>query len=75
MNTAHLLKIEAPKSYKTRANAIKAVTDFFGPNHEHQGSATVRYVVLQGDDGRFFPLFIGTSALAAGVHFRFNIAA
>ena len=73
--TAHLMNLEAPKSYATRENAIKAVQKKFGPNHEHFGSADVRYVVLQGADGRWFPLFIGTSALDHGVHFHFNVAA
>lgn len=75
MTTAHLLQIEAPKDYASRENAIKAVTKKFGPNHEHAGSADVRYVVLQNEKGRWFPLFIGTSALDHMIHFHFNIAA
>lgn len=74
MTTAHLLKLEAPKTYVSRANAIKAVEKVFGLNEAHAGSADVRYVVLQGDDGRWFPLFVGESALAFGVHFHFNVA-
>lgn len=73
--TAHLMQLVANKTYATKENAIKAVQKKFGPNHEHFGSADVRYVVLQNDEGRFFPLFIGTSALHAGVHFHFNVAA
>ena len=72
---AHLMQLEAPKTYATRDNAIKAVQKVFGPNHDHFGSADVRYVVVQGTDGRWFPLFIGESALKHGVHFNFNVAA
>lgn len=75
MTTAHRLQITAPKSYASAENAIKAVEKVFGANHEHPGSADVRYVIVQTVDGRFAPLFIGESALRAGVHFRFNIAA
>jgi|1185.fasta_scaffold387490_2 hypothetical protein len=75
MTTAHLCKLEASKTYATRENAIKAVQKVYGPNNDHFGSADVRYVVLQNDEGRWFPLFIGTSALDNCVHFRFNVAA
>lgn len=75
MTAAHLMKLEASKDYATRENAIKAVQKVFGANHEHFGSADVRYVVVQGDNGRWFPLFIGESALRFNVHHRFNVAA
>jgi hypothetical protein len=75
MAAAHLIKFDASKTYATRANAIKAVEKVCGPNHEHFGSADIRYLVVQGDDGRWFPVFIGESALRHGAHFQFCVAA
>ena len=72
---AHLMQLEANKTYATKANAIKAVQKVCGPNHDHFGSADVRYVVLQNEEGRWFPLFIGESAIQHMLHRHFNIAA
>lgn len=74
MTTAHLLKLEANKTYATRENAIKAVQKKYGPNCEHSGSADVRYLLVQDDAGRWFPVFVGQSALQHMVHFHFNVA-
>lgn len=74
MTTAHLLQLEPAKTYKTRANAIAAVQKVYGANHAHAGTADARYVIMQNEAGRFFPLFIGTSAIAAGAHFHFASA-
>lgn len=75
MPTAHLCKLQAPKTYATRENAIKAVQKVYGPNSDHFGSSDTRYVVIQDDAGRWFPLFVGQSALQHGVHFNFNVVA
>lgn len=73
MTTAHHFEPAANKTYATKANAIKAVEKKFGPNCECFGAADVRYVVMTGDDGRFFPVFFGQSALTHMVHFHFNV--
>lgn len=74
MTTAHRIEFDAPKTYATRENAIKAVEKAFGPNHEHFGSADARYLVVPNAAGRWFPVFIGEAALKAGMHFRFCVA-
>jgi len=74
MTTAHQIKFDAPKTYATRANAIKAVEKVYGANHEHFGSADVRYLLVQNDEGRWFPVFIGEVALQHGAHFNFCCA-
>jgi hypothetical protein len=71
---AHRINVESAKTYATRENAIKAVEKKCGPNHEHFGTADVRYVIVQNEAGRYVPLFIGESALNAGMHFSFNVA-
>ena len=70
----HHVKLDSRKTYALKANAIRAVEKFYGPNEEHFGAADIRYVVVQGDDLRWFPIFIGQSALAHGVHFHFTVA-
>lgn len=75
MTTAHHFTPEPVKTYKTVANAIKAVEKVFGANHEHFGSADTRYIVVPHTDGRFFPLFFGQSALEHLAHHEFNVVA
>lgn len=72
---AHLLQLTPVKTYATKANAIKAVEKKCGPNQEHAGSSDALYFIHQGDDGRFFPVFIGERALRAMMHFHFNVVA
>lgn len=64
---AQHLKLTPAKTYATEANAHKAVAEKKFPD-------TCRYVVLKNDEGRFYPLFIGNSAIAAMVHFSFCVA-
>lgn len=61
------VKIEATKTYVTRENAVKAAQKLYGHN------SVLRFVVIQLEDGRFTPVFIGQSAVTAGVHFNFNV--
>jgi hypothetical protein len=75
MTTAHHFIPQANKTYATRENAIKAVQRVFGPDTGHFGAADVRYVLIQHDDGRWFPVFFGQSALEHGIHHRFNVMA
>lgn len=75
MTTAHHYTPTPAKTYATRENAIKAVERICGPNVDHFGGADVRYVLIQHDDGRWFPVFFGQSALQSGIHHRFNVMA
>lgn len=61
------LTLQPVKTYATKENVIKAVG--------RSGLLDLRFIVMQHDDGRFFPVFIGQSALDRGVHFHFNILA
>lgn len=65
---ARILKIEAPKTYASEQNAIKAV-------EKCNMSDELRYIIMKNDDDRFFPVFIGMKAIEYGVHFRFNVIA
>ena len=62
-----LIEITPTRTYATEANAIRAVEKVFGD------SSDLRYVMMRNEDGRFYPLFIGNSALYAGVHFHFCV--
>lgn len=72
---AHRIEFETRKTFATRANAIKAVEQKLGSNHEHFGSADVRWVVVATQDGRFLPVFLGEESIRAGLHFHFCCAA
>lgn len=61
------------KTYATVENAIKAVEKKY-PSDKYDLNQ-LRYMILTHTDGRFFPCFIGTSAMQYGVHFHFNIVA
>jgi hypothetical protein len=65
---AHLITLEATKTYATRENAIKAFEKKFGHTN-------LRYIIMQHTDGRFFPaaLFDGGRAMHEGVHFHFHV--
>lgn len=58
-------QIEAPKTYKTKENARKAVSKL--------GAERLRHFIMSNDEGRFFPVFVGQEALQAGIHFHFNV--
>jgi hypothetical protein len=65
-----LIELEANKTYNTKENAIKAVEKVTFLGH---GVENLRYVIHQGKDGRYFPVFIGMECLSYGVHFYFNV--
>lgn len=68
---ARELKIEATKTYASEDNARKAIAKY--PAISDNDS--LRYIIMRTADNRFFPLFLGETALQNGVHFVFNIAA
>lgn len=57
------IKLEPGKTYKTEANAIKAVEEAYG-------KTDLRYMIVCNDAGRFYPLFIGQEALHYQVWFK-----
>lgn len=63
----HKIQITPNKTYATADNAVKAVEKAFSP--EDQINFGLRYFVMQNESGRFFPVFVGQSALDRGVHF------
>ena len=66
---AKLITLNSNKTYATEANAIKAVEKRF-PESDDDG---LRYIIMRTSDGRFYPVFIGTSAVHAGVLFHFHV--
>lgn len=69
------IQITPTRTYKTAANAHKAATEKFGKMQEISQLGPLLYIVMEHTDGRFFPVFIGTSAIHYGVHFNFNVLA
>ncbi len=65
-----LLVITPNKTYATAANAVKAVDAKF-PSTTPEYSQ-LRYIMQTTAEGRFYPLFIGSQSIQAGVHFHFN---
>lgn len=63
---ARLLELEATKTYATKINAMHAV-------EKYNYSDNLRYIIMQNDAGRFFPVFIGERAALEGVHYNFHI--
>ena len=61
------VEITPSRTYATEANAIRAVEKTFG------NAEGLRWVMMRNEEGRFYPLFIGNSALQAGVHFHFCV--
>lgn len=66
---AKLISLTSNRTYATEANAIKAVEKRF-PESDDDG---LRYIIMRTHDGRFYPVFVGTSAVHAGVHFHFHV--
>ena len=64
---AHLITLEANKTYATRENAIKAFEKKFGNND------SIRYIIIQHTDGRFYPAALGQDAMKFGAHFHFHV--
>lgn len=71
------LQLTPVKTYATADNAHKAVAkkypDSVVANNPSLGP--LRYIVMQNDEGRFFPVFVGVNAMHYGVHFHFNVIA
>lgn len=61
------MKIEAQKTYATADNARKAVVK--------TGDEKYRHIIIQNEQGRWFPLFIvkPDSLAHTGLHFRWNV--
>lgn len=63
---AQLVDLQFTKTYASKDNAEKAVAKSFGNNQD------LRYIIVPVEN-RFGVLFIGNSAVQAGVHFHFNV--
>lgn len=61
-------EIQPTKTYATEANAVKAVAKVYGG--ETDG---LRYFVMKNAEGRFFPVFVGDTAVNESVFFHFNV--
>jgi hypothetical protein len=61
-----LVKIAPVKTYATEASAIEAAEANFA-------QTDLRYLMMKTDEGRFYPLFIGETAVQGGVHFHFCV--
>lgn len=59
------------KTYASIENVEKAIAKKFPDNASWPDS--IRYFIVQSEDGRFFPVFIGQKALHYGIHFHFNV--
>jgi len=66
---AKLIILEPTKTYATAANAVRAVEKVY-PRGEEDG---LRYILQRTDDGRYFPVFFGGSAVEAHVFFHFHV--
>jgi len=65
---AYQFKIESSKTYATEANVVKAV-------EKYARFKDLRYFISCDAKGRFFPVFVGQTALAEQVHFVFPVVA
>lgn len=72
---ATFFKIEPVKSYINETNARRAVDTL--PQIANNKSLRYFVVKYEGSDqkhiGRYFPVFVGQSAIDNGVHFYFNV--
>ena len=67
--TAHI-NLEPSATYATQHNAIKAACKAYPAVPENQN---LRFITKQAQDGRWYPVFIGTEAIQRGVHFNFCV--
>lgn len=67
-----LLTLTPNKTYATPENAVKAVLKKFG---DRTDLTSLDYFIHTHTDGRFFPVFVGTRAVEAMMHFHFNVVA
>lgn len=65
---ARLVKLESSKTYVSEANVIKAVEKCIA-------FKDLRYFIARNEEGRYFPVFVGQSAVERGVHFMFSVVA
>lgn len=65
-----LMKLTPARTYATHANVIKAIEKHFGDN-----CPELRFMILQTDDKRYYPVFIGQEAVSRVVHFHFCVVA
>jgi hypothetical protein len=65
---AYQFKLESSKTYASEANVVKAVEKYTPSN-------ALRYFIACNAKGRFFPVFVGQSALTEQVHFVFPVVA
>ena len=63
------VNLQPSKTYKTRENAIKAAMTQVCSKRED-----LRFIISITEDGRFFPVFLGTAALPV-IHIGFCVAA
>lgn len=65
------IEVQFTKTYKTAANAVKAVEKVFPAGNNE----SIRYIivpVIEATEIRYAALFVGNSAIEAGAHFHFN---
>lgn len=67
------IQLSPDRTYATQDNAVKAALKVFPDSIP--ANAGLRFVVLQNDEGRWFPAFIGQRAIERGVHFHFCVLA
>jgi len=68
MTTPRKLTIKPTKTYATEANADKAVAN--------KGFSHLRhFMMIEPETGRWFPVFIGQTAMQEGVQYHFNTVA
>jgi hypothetical protein len=60
---AHHFKPTPDKTYATYENAIKAVERIYGPSVEGFADTDLRYIIMQDESGRYFPMFIGMASV------------
>ena len=64
---AHEITLEPTKTYASRDNAVKAVERYFS---EHNN---LRYIIMKDEEGRYYPVFVGQSALQNFVFTKFPV--
>lgn len=65
---AKQIVIQPTRTYASEANVLRALDRAGLTRH-----ADLRFFIMRHDDGRYFPVFVGQSAVDRGVHFHFNV--
>lgn len=68
---ARLITLESSKTYATWENAVRAVEKTV----TNPQLANLRYFIQRGNDGRYFPVFVGQDCLQHGIHQHFSVVA